>query len=153
MDSVIADTSMGLMKAFHFLTMQQRRTPTKKFDYLPAGSTVHASRCLSKEERNTITGLVTELSELDPKAPEDSDRIKQLISELSKQPVNFVPVKRERRIDRSKSYPYRSMKRGGCQHYQGRCSLAKRTVGNPSRIKARADSLHLEAAHPHRLQT
>ena len=152
MDSVVADTSMGLMKAFHFLTMQQRRTPTRKFDYLPAGSAVHAARRLSKKERTTITGLVAELSALDPKAPEDSNRIKQLISELSKQPVKFVPVKREIRIDRAKPYPYRSTKRGGSQHYQGRSSLAKLTVGNPSRIKARADSLH-QAADPHRLQT
>jgi hypothetical protein len=42
---------------------------------------------------------------------------------------------------------------GLCGLCEGRCSLAKLTVGNSSRIKARADSLHLEAADPHRLQT
>jgi hypothetical protein len=31
---------------------------------------------------------------------------------LSKLPVKFVPVKVERPVDRSKTYPYRSTKRG-----------------------------------------
>ena len=42
------NNSMGLMKAFHFLLQQQKRTIKKKFDYVPNGTVVHASRRLRK---------------------------------------------------------------------------------------------------------
>jgi len=110
---LIADTSMGLMKAFAYLLQEQRRPTAPKFTYAPAGSAVHARFKLPKEQRARVFGIVGDLSALDPKDPSDSDRIKQLISDLSKLPVKFVPVKRETRIDNSKSYPYASKKRGG----------------------------------------
>jgi hypothetical protein len=113
MDALVADTSMGLMKAFHFLIQQQRREVKPKFNYTPFGSGVHASRCLKKEERETINKIVGEIRTLDPSASENAGRMKELFKEIGAQPVKFVPVKREVRIDTAKKYPYRSKKRGG----------------------------------------
>jgi hypothetical protein len=107
------DTLTGLMRAFHFLTQSKRRVPKPKFTYEPAGSVVHAAKRLSKQQRVEVTAIVSELESLDPTASSDSERIKELITELSKRPVKFVPVKLETRIDLSKTYPYRSKKRGG----------------------------------------
>src|SRR6266481_5521681 len=94
MDAVVADTSMGLMKAFHFL-IQQRREPKKKFNYTPFGSAVHAARCLTKEEHAAVDKIVGELRTLDPSKPENQARVKELMKEISTQPVKFVPIKRE----------------------------------------------------------
>jgi hypothetical protein len=105
------DTLTGLMRAFHFLTQQKRRVPKPKFTYAAAGSAVHAAKRLSKQQRADVTDIVKELTTLDPAAASDSDRIKELITALTKHPVKFVPVKRETRIDTSKVYPYRSKKR------------------------------------------
>src|ERR1700726_1349803 len=100
------DTLSGMMRAFHFLTQSKRRVPKPKFTYAPAGSAVHAAKPLSKDQRAVVTQICRELASLDPKAASDSDRIKELITELTKHPVKFVPVKREARIDQSKTYPY-----------------------------------------------
>jgi hypothetical protein len=100
------DTLTGLMRAFHFLTQSKRRPIKQKFVYEPAGSVVHASSHMSKRLRIDVTAIVGELKSLDPKAPSDSARIKELITQLSKYPIKFVPVKREHRIDRSKTYSY-----------------------------------------------
>ena len=113
MDAVVADTSMGLMKAFHFLMQQQRRVPKKKFNYTPFGSAVHGQRCLTKSEHAAVDKIVGELRMLDPSDSKNFDRVKELMKEISGQPVKFVPIKREVRIDTSKKYPYRSTKRGG----------------------------------------
>ncbi|WP_315740009.1 hypothetical protein [Bradyrhizobium sp. SZCCHNR1093] len=108
----VEDTSMGLMKALHFITTQQQRRKIKpKYQYAPAGSTTRATRCLTRFERSHITELVQQLSALDPKTQQDE--IAQIIRELSGQPIKFVPVKHEMRIDYSKTYSYRSTKRGG----------------------------------------
>jgi hypothetical protein len=100
------DTLTGLMRAFHFLTQPKRRVPKPKFSYAPAGSAVHAAKRLMKQQRADVTALVKDLASLDSAAASDSDRIKQLITALRKQPVKFVPVKRETRIDRSRIYPH-----------------------------------------------
>ena len=113
MDAVVADMSMGLMKAFHFLIQQQRREPKKKFNYTSFGSAVHAQRCLTKAEHAAVDRIVGELRMLNPSKPENQDRVKELMKEMSAQPVKFVPMKREVRIDTSKTYRYRSKKRGG----------------------------------------
>ncbi len=108
----VEDTSMGLMKALHFITTQQQRRKVKpKFQYASAGSTTRATRCLTRFERSHVTELVQQLVPLDPKAQQD--QIKEIMQQLSKLPVAFFPVKREMRIDYSKTYPYRSTKRGG----------------------------------------
>ncbi|WP_315782220.1 hypothetical protein [Bradyrhizobium sp. SZCCHNPS1003] len=108
----VEDTSMGLTKALHFITTQQDRRKVKpKFQYAAAGSTTRATRCLTKFERSHITELVQQLVPLDPKTQQD--QIKEIMQQLSKLPVTFFPVKREMRIDYSKTYPYRSTKRGG----------------------------------------
>jgi hypothetical protein len=99
------DTLTGMMRAFAFLN--RPKAPRKpKFIYAPAGSAVHAAKRLSKQQRADVTAICRELASLDPTAASDNERIKQLITELSKHPVKFVPVKRETRIDRSKAYPY-----------------------------------------------
>jgi hypothetical protein len=114
MDSIlVADTSMGLMKAFHFLIQQGRREPKKRFNYTPFGSAVHAARYLTKAEHAAVDKIVGELRTLDPSKRENQDRVKELMKEISAQPVKFVPIKREVRVDTSKKYPYRSKKRGG----------------------------------------
>jgi hypothetical protein len=107
------DTLTGMMRAFHFLTQSKRRVPKPKFTYAAAGSAVHAAKRLSEQQRLDVTAIVKELHTLDPAAASDSDRIKDLIGQLTKHPIKFVPVKRETRIDTSRSYPYRSKKRGG----------------------------------------
>ena len=113
MDRVVADTSMGLMKAFHFLTMQQQRPIKPKYRYEPAGSAVHASRRLSVEEQKEVRSKLDELKTLDPADRKNDERIQKLVSALGKLPVQFVPVKSEIRIKVSKTYPYTSKKRGG----------------------------------------
>jgi hypothetical protein len=107
------NNSMGLMKAFHFLLQQQRRTIKKKFDYVPNGTVVHARRRLREDEANQVNGLVSQLNALDPKDGANDEAIKSLLTDLSKQPVKFVPIKRQFPVDYSKPYPYRSTKRGG----------------------------------------
>jgi hypothetical protein len=109
---VVADTSMGLLKAFAFLLQQQRRAPKPKFEYQPAGNAVHARTMLKPQQRAAVNSTLAGLQALDPADPADSDRIKQLIDTLTKLPVKFVPVRRETRIDRSKSYPYGSKRQG-----------------------------------------
>jgi len=113
MDALVSDMSMGLMKAFHFLMQQQRRVPKKKFNYTPFGSAVHGQRCLTKSEHAAVYKIVGELRMLDPSDSKNFDRVKELMREISAQPVKFVPMKREVRIDTSKKYPYRSKKHGG----------------------------------------
>jgi hypothetical protein len=114
MDAQIADTSMGLMKALHFLsTQQQRRKVKPKFTYQPAGNMVMGKHKITRTQRAEMVGILQELNALDPSEKDHSDRIKELFKQLGKLPVSFVPVRRQTRIDRSKSYPYRSKKRGG----------------------------------------
>lgn len=106
LNNIIADTSMGLMKAFHYLLQSQRREPTPKYTYAPAGRSVHARRRLTKSQNDQVKVLVSELHTLDPKVKADNPRIKELIEALAKLPVKFVPIKRETRIDNTKVYPY-----------------------------------------------
>jgi hypothetical protein len=110
---VLADTSMGLMKAFQNLLQRQKRPSASKFTYAPAGSAIHARFAIPMKQRLQVDSIISELGSRDPAAAADSDRIKQLISDLTKLPIKPVPVKRETRIDNSKSYPYASKKRGG----------------------------------------
>lgn len=110
--TAITDTQMGLLKAMHFLaTEHQRRKVKQKFIYESAGSTTRATRCLTKSERAEITAMVEKLVILDPRTQQD--QVQQVMKDLAGKPIKFVPVKREMRIDYSKSYPYRSKKRGG----------------------------------------
>jgi hypothetical protein len=113
MDRAVADNSMGLMKAFHFLAKQQQRPIKPKYRYEPAGSAIHASRRLTAEERNAVSSKLDELKTLDPSDRKNDERIQKLVSALGKLPVKFVPVKSEIRIKVSKTYPYASKKRGG----------------------------------------
>jgi hypothetical protein len=114
MDAQISDTSMGLMKALHFLSQQQRRTVKPKFTYKPAGTAVKAKNKITRTQRAEMVGIMAELQTLDPAEKDrDGTRIMELFQQLGKLPVSFVPVRRQTSIDRSKSYPYRSKKRGG----------------------------------------
>lgn len=106
------DTQLGLLKAMHFISTQhQRRNVKQKIVYESDGSTTRATRCLTKAERAEITTLVEKLVILDPRTQQD--QVQQIMKDLAGKPIKFVPVKREIRIDYSKSYPYRSKKRGG----------------------------------------
>lgn len=109
----IDDTHMGMLKAFHFRLARRNNPPPpkRKHTYETAGTVVHASRRLLPAERSKVAGLVAQLAVLDPHT--DGDQIKDILKQLGAQPVKFVPVKRETPISTSKTYPYRSKKRGG----------------------------------------
>jgi hypothetical protein len=101
----------GLMKAVAFLA-RPKPQPKNKFSYRTAGTAVHARRRLRPSENVAVNALVSDLAKLDPNNSEHDARIKETINALGKLPVKFVPIKRETRISTSKSYPYRSAKRG-----------------------------------------
>ena len=61
MEKIIADTSMGLMKAFNFLLQEQRRPIARKFTYAAAGSAVHARFKLPKVQRDQMDSIVAEI--------------------------------------------------------------------------------------------
>lgn len=109
----VDDTHMGMLKAFHFLLQRRNNPPppNRKHTYETAGTVVHASRHLLPAERAKIAGLVGQLAVLDPRTQDE--QIKDILKQLGTQPVKFVPVKRETPISTSKTYPYRSKKRGG----------------------------------------
>lgn len=101
----------GLMKAFAFLA-RPKPEPARKYTYKTVGTAVHARRRLRPSENVAVNALVSDLALLDPNNPDHDARIKETITALGKQPVKFVPIKRETRIQTSKVYPYRSTKRG-----------------------------------------
>ncbi|SDK45973.1 hypothetical protein [Bradyrhizobium ottawaense] len=111
----VRSTQDGILRAFAMLLQQQSqpRNVKKKFVYRQFGTAVHASRRLTKSEGAAVDALVGQLEALDPRDDANNSSIESLLKELSKQPVRFVPIKLEQRIDYSKPYPYRSTKRGG----------------------------------------
>ncbi|MGX9944979.1 hypothetical protein ACTG4Q_21175 [Bradyrhizobium denitrificans] len=111
----VRTTQDSILKAFGLLLQAQSkpRQVKQKYVYRPFGSAVHASRRLTKAEGAAIDALVGKLETLDPRDDANNSEIERLLKDLSKLPVKFVPLKLEQRIDRSKSYPYRSTKRGG----------------------------------------
>lgn len=104
------DILTGLMKAFHFLS-RPKPAPKPKYTYENSYTALHARRRLTREESAAVDSLTDQLRVLNPKS--DGERIKEILSEIGKLPVKFVPLKRETRIDNSKRYPYASAKRGG----------------------------------------
>jgi hypothetical protein len=111
---VVRSTHEGMLRAFALLIAQgQRKTIKQKHVYRPFGTAVHASRYLRKDEAAAVDIVANKLKALDPRDDANTSTIEELLKELSKLPVNFVPMKYEQRIDRSKTYPYRSKKRGG----------------------------------------
>jgi hypothetical protein len=111
----VRTTQDSILRAFALL-VQQKSNPRpikRKYVYRSFGSAVHAARCLTKAEGAAVDAVVDKLKALDPKDDANTKAVEGLLKELSKLPVKFVPVKLEQRIDRSKSYPYRSTKRGG----------------------------------------
>ena len=111
----VRTTQDGILRAFGLLLQQQSkpRQIKQKRTYRSFGSAIHATRRLTKQEHEAVDGLVQKLKQLDPRDDADTEQYQQLLKELSKQPVKFVPMKYEERIDYSKRYPYRSAKRGG----------------------------------------
>jgi hypothetical protein len=111
----VRTTQDGILRAFALLVQLQSnpRQVKQKYVYRPFGSAVHAARRLTKAEGAAVDALVDELKKLDPRDDANNTTIEGLLKELSKLPVKFVPLKLQQRIDRSKSYPYRSTKRGG----------------------------------------
>jgi hypothetical protein len=111
----LRSTEDGILRAFGLLLQQQSspRNIKKKIESRPFGSAVHAARHLKKAEADAVNVLVDQIKVLDPRDDANAEQIQSLLKELSKLPVKFVPMKIQRRIDYSKSYPYRSTKRGG----------------------------------------
>ena len=110
----VRSTQDGMLRAFHMLLTQQSkpRQAKPKYVYRPMGNTVHASRCLTKAEAEAVNDIVDRLNKLDPRDDANTEAINSLFKELGRHPVHFVPRKLAQRIDRSKTYPYRSTKRG-----------------------------------------
>lgn len=108
-DTSFTDTTLGMLKAHHMLTAQKNRRmgpPAKpKFSYEAIGTVVHASRCLKSDERAHMESVLKELRSLDGLDPSDTDRIKALMAELRSLPIKFVPIKHEKPVSHSKSYP------------------------------------------------
>lgn len=111
----VNETQMGMLKAFHYLLKRSKNPPAPKpkFSYRKAGNVIHASRHLSADERARVTALAAPLAFLNPKNAEHAVEISKLLKQLSKEPVRFVPIKRQTPLKTSKVYPYRSTKRGG----------------------------------------
>jgi hypothetical protein len=111
----VRTTQDGILRAFALLVAQQStpRQVKQKRTYRSFGSAIHASRRLKKQEGEAVDALLDQLKALDPRDDANNGEIEKLLKELSRLPVKFVPVKYEQRIDHSKSYPYRSAKRGG----------------------------------------
>lgn len=105
----------GLLRAFGLLLQQQSkpRQLKSKYEYQPSGSGVHAARVLKKHESDAINDLGKQLKALDPEDRSNQEAIEGLVKQLSKLPVKFVPIKRQVTLGGSKTYPYRSKKRGG----------------------------------------
>jgi nucleoside-diphosphate-sugar epimerase len=108
----VRTTQDGLLRAFGLL-MGQQRTVKQKRTYSSIGNTIHAARCLRKDEAAAVDAIVGKLNAIDPNDKDNKEAIEALFKELGKHPIRFVPRKREQRIDFSKTYPYRSTKRGG----------------------------------------
>lgn len=111
----VRTTADGILKAFGLL-MSRAAAPRKtkqKFTYSSMGNTIHASRCLRKDEAAAVDAIVIKLNAIDPNDEGNRSTIQDLFKELGKHPIRFVPRKREQRVDYAKTYPYRSTKRGG----------------------------------------
>jgi hypothetical protein len=112
----VRTTQDGILRAFAFLVAKQSnpRQVKQKFTYEQAGTAIKGRNKITRAQRTEMIDIIGQLTPLDPaKGSVDGDKIKELFKQLGKLPVNFVPVKRQVRIDYSKSYPYRSTKRGG----------------------------------------
>jgi hypothetical protein len=105
----------GILRAFALLLGAQSkpRQIKPKYQYRAADNAVHAVRMLSKKESDAVDSICDQLRALNPRDETNNDKIKDLLKQLSAQPVKFVPTKIAVKIDYSKKYPYRSAKRGG----------------------------------------
>src|SRR5262245_60114385 len=105
----VRSTQDGILRAFHLLLQKQSsgRKVKQKHIYEPAGSMVMARHKATRAQKAEMRALVKELQENQG----DEQASKGIIKMLSALPVNFVPVKRQIKIDYSKTYPYRSKKR------------------------------------------
>lgn len=104
------DITKGLIKAAMNLAQQKRRPAKEKFIYRDVGKQIHWSRMPTEAERDGVEAFMAQMA-----AVEDGDvkSMKTLMGELAKFPIRFAQVKHETRIVTSKTYPYRSKKRGG----------------------------------------
>jgi hypothetical protein len=112
---LLRTTQEGILRAFALLLAQQSkpRQVKPKYEYRSFGTKIHAARRLTSAERQPVEDLLIKLKALDPRDEANDQEIKSVLKELNKHPVKFVPVKLAIKIDRSKTYPYRSKKRGG----------------------------------------
>jgi seryl-tRNA synthetase len=110
----VRTTEDGLLRAFGLLVSQQSNRQVKqKHFYRAFGNSIHATRKLSKAEAKSVAELLSKMKTLNPQDEASREEAHKLMMKLSTLPVKFVPVKHEQHIDSSKTYPYRSAKRGG----------------------------------------
>lgn len=91
------ETTLGLLKAAHNLTAQANKPPKKKYQYEKAGTAIHAARCLKKKERDDLNFLLEQIRIA--AANGDTRDVEQLLKDVVRLPVKFVPVKRQLPID------------------------------------------------------
>jgi hypothetical protein len=109
-------TQEGILRAFALLVGQasKQRQVKPKYRDEKLGTKIHAVRHLKAHEREAVDELVVKLKSLNSADDNNNDEeIRATLKELSKHPVKFVPVLHAIKLDRSKTYPYRSKKRGG----------------------------------------
>lgn len=111
----VRTTQDGILRAFALLMARQSnpRQVKQKYVYKSFGNAIHAVRRLRKDEADAVDALCDQLRVLDPRDDNNNEAIQNILKDLSKLPVKFVPQKLAIKIDRSKKYPYRSTKRGG----------------------------------------
>jgi hypothetical protein len=111
----VRSTEDGILRAFGLLVQQQSKGSQvkRKRTYSSIGNAIHTSRCLRKAEAAAVDTIVGKLNAVDPRDENNKVEIEALFKELAKHPIKFVPRKREQRVEYSKTYPYRSKKRGG----------------------------------------
>jgi hypothetical protein len=102
MRSGFNDTTLGLLKASHMLAQQANKPRKPRYTYEKAGTVLHAKRCLKKDERLRVNELLVQAQSAN--AAEDAVSMHEILGELNKFPVHFVPFKRAHLIDRSKQY-------------------------------------------------
>ncbi len=88
----INPTTVGLLKAMHFIMQRNRKLPAIKHQHEPFGKAVHGRRCLKSGERDEMANIFSQMAQV-----ENTDHVrgKELMDQLRKLPVHFVPVTRQ----------------------------------------------------------
>jgi len=90
-------TTEGLIKAAMQVAAQNQRRATQppkhpKYRFERAGSAIHAKNCIAAVEREAINSLTKQMREAHDAG--DNERFNELLAEIQRHPVRFVPIKR-----------------------------------------------------------